>query len=126
MSENLYCNRYYMGRHKIYIIDFHGNKKALIEHLEKGFVGKKKIGYKDVKKGDIDIVLIRHCHNKKREVKDMGFKDMMVNAVNVGSKAKYIVYFGDDEPEEVSYIQLGTYLVANEHDIENIKIKLKE
>jgi hypothetical protein len=50
-----------MGRHKIKIL-FHGKKKNLVEHLESGFVGNKQVGYKNVKKGDKDIVLVRHCY----------------------------------------------------------------
>lgn len=53
-----------MGRHKIKIL-FHGKKKNLVEHLESGFVGNKQLGYKNVKKGDKDIVLSRHSHFEK-------------------------------------------------------------
>ena len=57
--------RYYMGRHKIKIIDQKG-KKALIEHLESGYVGNEKIGYKSVCYPLKDVVLVRHCYYNRR------------------------------------------------------------
>lgn len=58
--------RYYMGRHKIFIMNALG-KKAVIQHLEKGIVGNKEIGYKEVNPYDKDIVLIRHCWRKSND-----------------------------------------------------------
>lgn len=58
--------RKYLGRHEIFIMGTYG-KKVLIVHLEEGYVGNKKCGYKDVKPGDMDIVLIRHC----RRIRDI-------------------------------------------------------
>ena len=55
--------RYYRGRHKIKILEKAG-RKALVEHLERGFVGPKNI-IKYVFPSDEDIVLIRHCWRKK-------------------------------------------------------------
>jgi len=60
--------RYYMGRHEVKILLL-ANKKVLIEHQEKGFVGNKEIGYKSVNRGDLDISLIRFCYKNKKEVK---------------------------------------------------------
>lgn len=52
--------RYYMGRHKICIM--HKNKKKnIIMHMESGYVGNKREGYKNVEPGEYDIVLPRHC-----------------------------------------------------------------
>ena len=63
--------RYYLGRHEIIIMCQWSNKKALIKHLESGFVGSKKLGIKHVKKGDQDITLTRFCwRNKKIEKRD--------------------------------------------------------
>lgn len=56
--------RHYRGKHKIKII-FKNKNKALIQHLEKGYVGNKEIGYKDVKKGNFDITLLRFCWKRK-------------------------------------------------------------
>ncbi|KKL15458.1 hypothetical protein LCGC14_2122420 [marine sediment metagenome] len=56
--------RYYMGRHKISILVKKG-KKALVVHLEKGYVGNKEIGYKDVHPGDIDSTMVRFCRGIK-------------------------------------------------------------
>lgn len=57
--------RYYMSRHAIKII-FKKGKKALICHLEKGYVGNKTEGYKKVIPGDGDICLIRCCRRNKK------------------------------------------------------------
>lgn len=57
--------RYYMGRHKIDIIDTMNNK-CYIMHLENGYVGNKREGYKDVFYGDYDIVPFRLCFKKKK------------------------------------------------------------
>ena len=56
----------------------------------------------------------------------MRFKDVIQNAVNIGSETKFIVYVGDEEAKEWSYIQLGTYLVSNALNIESVLIKLNE
>ncbi len=58
--------RYWRGSHVIKIL-FHDGKKALIEHLEKGKVGTRQLGFKEVEKGDKDITLIRHCWRNKNE-----------------------------------------------------------
>jgi len=54
-----------MGRHKIGILQSLG-KKAVVQHLEKGFVGNKECGYKDVLPHEKDIVLLRHCYKIKK------------------------------------------------------------
>lgn len=53
-------------------------------------------------------------------------KEMLLQAVNIGQELTYLVHFGNDEPEIVSYLQLGIYLTINQKEIESIKIKLKE
>lgn len=58
--------RYYLGRHQIKILLL-ANKKVLIEHQEEGFVGNKKLGYKKVQRGDLDISLTRFCRYNKKE-----------------------------------------------------------
>lgn len=55
----------------------------------------------------------------------MDFKDIIQNAVNIGSESKFIVQIGDDEPTELNYIQLGMYLVSNAQDIESVKIIMR-
>jgi len=56
----------------------------------------------------------------------MGFKDMIQNAVNIGSNVKFSVQIDNDEPDEFNYIQLGTYLVNNAEHIKIVKIILKD
>lgn len=56
--------RYFRGRHKIEVLEVHRNK-AMIKHLEHGYTGNKKIGYKKIKPGDIDIVPTRLCWKNK-------------------------------------------------------------
>ena len=56
--------RYYMGRHLILLIKI-AKKKALIRHLQQGYVGNKQEGYKIVYEGEYDICLIRHCRYKQ-------------------------------------------------------------
>lgn len=51
--------RFYRGKIPMKIL-FRGGKKALVEYVEDGVVGPKDLS-KTVKKGDRDIVLIRHC-----------------------------------------------------------------
>lgn len=58
--------RYYMGRHKVKVIQ-RGKSKQIIEHLEKGYVGNKDCGYKQVEKGEQDITPIRVCFRRRRE-----------------------------------------------------------
>ena len=58
--------RYYLGRHRIVIL-IQVKNKALIMHLEKGFVGNIKLGYKDVNLLDLDITMIRFCRKNKKE-----------------------------------------------------------
>lgn len=56
----------------------------------------------------------------------MGFKDMIQNAVNIGSESKFMVQISFEEYQEMNYIQLGTYLVSNAQNIERVDIILKE
>ena len=58
--------RYYMGRHKIGILSKDG-KKAIIMHLENGYVGNKSEGYKHIHKYDKDIAPMRLLRRKKNE-----------------------------------------------------------
>jgi len=57
--------RAYMGRHLVFILERDG-KKGLIQHLEDGYVGNKREGYKKVKKGDRDIVQLRLCWSRQK------------------------------------------------------------
>ena len=62
----------------------------------------------------------------------MGFKDLLMNAVSAGSNAKFNVvilpndYNGEEKGTEMNYIQLGTYLVSNEQNIESVIINLRD
>lgn len=56
----------------------------------------------------------------------MSFKDMIQNAVDIGSSSIFLVQIGDNDPNELNYIQLGTYLVSNAKDIESVKIIMKD
>lgn len=58
-------HRYYLGRHKIGIIS-KCYKKALIVHLEIGYVGNKEVGYKTVVIGNHDIVPMRMLWRGKK------------------------------------------------------------
>jgi len=55
----------------------------------------------------------------------MGFKDIIQDAINIGSESKFIVQIDDNESNELNYIQLGAYLVSNAENIESVKIILK-
>lgn len=57
---------YYMGRHKVKILESHG-KKALIMHYDWGYVGNQREGYKDVEPGDKDLVPIRLIWREKKK-----------------------------------------------------------
>jgi len=52
----------------------------------------------------------------------MDFEDIIQGAINIGSEFKFIVQIGDGEPIELSYLQLGVYLVSNVQDIKKVKI----
>ena len=56
--------RYYLGRHAIVILH-HAKLKVLIMHLQKGFVGNKDLGYKDINPFDMDITMLRFCRRVK-------------------------------------------------------------
>ena len=62
----------------------------------------------------------------------MGLKDMIQKAVNIGSESKFNVvilpndYNGEEKGTEMNYIQLGTYLVSNEQNIESVIINLRD
>ena len=58
--------RYYMGRHKVLVVG-KGNKHYAIKHLEAGYVGNKRVGYKKVKIGDYDITVPRLLRKKRKE-----------------------------------------------------------
>ena len=51
-------------------------------------------------------------------------EDLIKEAIKIGIKSKYIVYI-DEIPEEMTYIQLGTYLISNQENINKINIILK-
>jgi len=48
------------------LILHHGKKKVLIMHLQSGYVGNKKLGYKNVKPFDMDITMVRFCRGNKK------------------------------------------------------------
>lgn len=59
--------RYYMGRHmikKMSKTDCLG--KALYMILQNGYVGNKKLGYRDVRKGELIIAPSRLCWKNKK------------------------------------------------------------
>ena len=56
----------------------------------------------------------------------MGLKDMLEKAVKVSAGIKFFVQINDEEIREVSYIELGTYLVSNANDIEKVHIKMRD
>lgn len=87
--------RKYMGRHKIKIL-FHGKKKNLVEHLESGHVGNKQVGYKNVKKGDKDIVLSRHCYHFDNE--EYGIKTPLYVLLFCLLKSNTLLLFGAFSP----------------------------
>lgn len=51
--------------------------------------------------------------------------NMLQEAIKIGTKVKYKVVI-DGINEEMTYIQLGTYLVSCTDNIKEIEIKLKE
>ena len=61
-------NRYYMGKQKCVVIGY-GGKKHFVQWLERGKVGNKKEGYKEVYPGETDIVPSRLLRRKKERVK---------------------------------------------------------
>ena len=56
---------YYSGRHAIKILHIINNK-AIIEHLENGFIGSEAKGYHRINKGEMSITIIVNCYEKKR------------------------------------------------------------
>lgn len=56
--------RFYRGYVKCNLM-VRARKKAIIQYLENGIVGPKKL-HKRVRFGDIDIVLIRHCYKERK------------------------------------------------------------
>lgn len=64
--------RYYMGRHKVKIIECL-DKKSICQHLEFGKVGNEKIGYKIAYPGELDIAPTRMLRlNKKSPCSSVG------------------------------------------------------
>ena len=56
-------------------------------------------------------------------------KEMLEKAVQMGSVAKFNVVFdynGEQEAKEMSYIELGMYLVNNEQNIDEVHILLRD
>lgn len=51
--------------------------------------------------------------------------DMLQEAIKIGTNVKYKVVIGQSV-EEMTYIQLGTYLVSCANNIKEVEIKLKE
>ena len=51
-------------------------------------------------------------------------KDMIVKAVSIGAEVKFSVQVNSEETREVSYIELGTFLVTNVDKIERVHINI--
>ena len=51
--------------------------------------------------------------------------DMLQEAIKIGSNVKYKVVI-DELAEEMTYIELGTYLISCADNIKEIEIKLKK
>jgi len=51
--------------------------------------------------------------------------DMLQEAIKIGTNVKYRVVV-DELVEEMTYIQLGTYLVSCADNIKEVEIKLKK
>jgi len=49
----------------------------------------------------------------------------IAHAIEIGSKVKFVVYI-DVVSEDMTYLQLGTYLLTNAKRIECVKVVLKE
>jgi hypothetical protein len=70
MGDQMIKHRYYMGRHLVRI-QHQSRGKSIITHLESGYVGNSRCGYKEVNAGDTDITLNRLLwKHKKRDKKD--------------------------------------------------------
>lgn len=57
--------RYYRGTIPMLILH-KDSKKVLVQYLSDGIVGNKREGYKQIKKNDKDITLIRFCYKNKK------------------------------------------------------------
>lgn len=51
-------------------------------------------------------------------------EDLIKAVFEIGNKFKYIVYI-NEVGEEMTYLQLGTYLISNPENIDFVKITLK-
>ena len=65
LIETLFM-RYYMGKFKVMVYEKILNK-SYVEFLEKGIVGNKKLGYREVKKGEMLFVYTRTCWRERKE-----------------------------------------------------------
>ena len=66
--------RYYLGKYKVRVLESISNK-SYVEFLEKGIVGNKKVGYREVPKGERVFLYTRNCY--KREKQSKWFKKEM-------------------------------------------------
>lgn len=52
-------------------------------------------------------------------------ENLIKAAIEIGNKSNYIVYI-NEIPENMTYLQLETYLISNQENIDSIKIILKK
>ena len=52
-------------------------------------------------------------------------EEMLKNAYELSQSSKFFVEIGEEEIRELTYLELGNYLIANNTDIQSVHIKLK-
>ena len=65
MRVFLFPIRYYLGKYKVRVLERISNK-SYVEFLEKGIVGNKKVGYKEVHIGERMFLYTRNCYKNER------------------------------------------------------------
>lgn len=58
--------RWYLGKYAIGVIEVIANK-SYVMFLEKGIIGNKKIGYREVEYGEKVFLYTRNCYKNKKE-----------------------------------------------------------
>jgi len=56
----------------------------------------------------------------------MDVKDVLGEAFNLSNAWMFLVQIDDEEPKEMSYLQLGIFLTSNRDGIDLVKIKTRE
>jgi len=56
----------------------------------------------------------------------MGLEELLGKAFNIGISSKFFVEIGSEEIREMTYVELGTFLITNINNIETIKIKMRD